>query len=295
MREKAMPALVIAVVAAFFTVWFSLKKESIKTDFTSSIFINISDKNPLDLHEDRHLLYGGDQFDGKLQSYIRNALSARDDLTADANNVSEQAIEFYMDMMIVEIVSRFFWMYADWWDVHIQSVRRGTSTSTGLSANKPDPPFIPIKWSDWLASLDSSSTLYPLLKEYSDDYWIQKMVVPPQTKVHLTSERYMRRILFENKFVKLCIAFRRRTAGRGLGDYQLLLGYDNKRNNTYWSEHLEVKCHADFNKLRSGHPEMGRYMRWVKTMFAELEYRLDDKQRLERALEYKSLLKLTQR
>lgn len=115
------------------------------------------------------------------------------------------------------------------------------------------------------------------------------MVVPPQTKVRLHSERYVRKILFENKFVEFCITFKRRAGSRGLGDYQLLLGYDRRKNDTFWSEHLEITCHADFNKLRSGHPEMGRYRRWVHTMFSELEYRLDDKQRMERTLEYKSL------
>lgn len=293
LREKAVPALVIAVVAAFFTVWFSLKKESTRTQFTSSVLINIKDKHPLDLHESRRLLYGGDQFDHRLQNYIRETLAEREDLIADGNNMSEEAIEFYLDMRIVDIVSRFFWMYADWWDVHIQSVRRGTSMTTGVSANKPYPPSKLVKWSDWLAGLDSSSTLHPLLRSYSDNHWIQKMVVPPRTKIRLHSEKGVREVLFENNLVKLTITFRRRAGSRGLGDYQLLLGYDRTRNDTFWSEHLEVICHADFNRLRSGDPEMGRYIRWVKIMFSELEYRLDDKHRMERTLEYKNLLNLT--
>ena len=293
MREKAIPALIIAVVAALLTIWFSLKKETINTQFTSSIFINITDMNPLDYHEKQYLLFGGNQFDGKLQSYIRKTLAAKDDLTADVNNVSEQAKEYYMDMVVIEVVSRFFFMYGDWWDVDVRSVRRGTSTSTEVSANKPAPPFSPIKWSDWLDSLDTNSTLHFLLREYSNDFWLQKMVVPPQTKVRLHSEQYLRTISFENKFANICITIRRGPGSRGLGDYQLLLGYDQKKNHSFWSEHFAITCHADIEKLRSGHPDMGRYVRWAKTMFSELEYRLDDRKRMDRALEFKNLLNLT--
>lgn len=250
--------------------------------------------NPIDLHEKQYLLYGGYQFNQDLLSYIKATLATRDDLISDGLNVSNQVIEFYMDMLIVEVISRFFFMYSNSWDVHIQSFRRGGSTGTSIFKNKPYPPVNPIKWSDWLASLDRNSTLYVLLKEYSDDYWRQKMVVPPKTNVRLYSERSVRKIFFKNKFAEICITFRRRHGSRDLGDYQLLLGYDYKKNDSYWSEHFEVTCNADFEKLRSGHPEMGRYMSWVKTMFSELEYRLDNRQRMKRALEYKNLLNLTQ-
>jgi len=59
--------------------------------------------NPLDYHEKQYLLFGGNQFDGKLQSYIRKTLAAKDDLTADVNNVSEQAKEYYMDMVVIDL------------------------------------------------------------------------------------------------------------------------------------------------------------------------------------------------
>ncbi len=294
LREKAVPAIIIAVVAALFTIWFSLKKESIKRPFTSTVFVNISDKNPLDYHENKRLLFGGEQFDAGLLGYIGKTTASVEGLTTDHNNVNEQVIEFYMDMLTVKVISHFIWLSADWWHVHLKSIRRGTSTSTELSANKPAPPCSPIKWNDWLRSTDSKCTLYSILKDYSDDFWIKKMVVPPQTKVLLHSEQNVRKILFENKFVDICITVRRRSGSRGLGDYQLLLGYDHKRSDSFWSEHFEVTCNAYFEKLRSGHPEMDRYIRWAKTMFTELEYRLDDKQRMERALEYRNLIKLSQ-
>jgi hypothetical protein len=294
LREKAIPALIIGVVTALITIWFSLKNESIKTQFTSTVFINVKDKKPLEFHENRQFLFGGEQFDSKAQEYINKTIATRVNLTTDVNNVSEQAIEFYMDMLIVKAISHFFWMYADWWDVHIQSVRRGNSTITGLSANKPDPPFITITWDNWLNNLDSKYTQHSLLKEYSNDFWIQKMVVPPKTTVSLHSMKYERQVIFKNKFAYICINIKKRSGSRGLGDYQFLLGYDEKKNDSFWSEHFELTCSADFEKLLSGHPEMERYIQWVKTMFTEIEYKFDDSKRMERALEYKSLIKMSQ-
>ena len=77
----------------------------------------------------------------------------------------------------------------------------------------------------------------------------------------------------------------------GLGDYQWLLGYSNKQNEEFRSEHFEVSCKAECEKFKSGHPDMPRYKRWVETLFAEIQYQLDDKKRLERARDYRDLTK----
>jgi len=61
------------------------------------------------------------------------------------------------------------------------------------------------------------------------------------------------------------------------------------QNEEFWSEHFEVICKAEFEKFRSGHPEMPRYKRWVDTMFAEVQEQLDEEKRLKRARDYRDL------
>ena len=69
-----------------------------------------------------------------------------------------------------------------------------------------------------------------------------------------------------------------------------VLGYSNEEDKEFWSEHFRITCNAKFEKLKSGHPEMPKYERWVKTMFAEVQYQLDEKEQLKRAREYRDLV-----
>ena len=50
------------------------ESESVVLQFNSTIFFHKSDKKPLDEHEDRRHAYGGEQFDGRLQDFIRKCI-----------------------------------------------------------------------------------------------------------------------------------------------------------------------------------------------------------------------------
>ena len=115
------------------------------------------------------------------------------------------------------------------------------------------------------------------------------MKVPPKTTVGIETSKYKKMLFLKNPFVEISIAFTKRGGSEGLGDYQWLLGYNNKENNQFWSEHIEVVCEAKFERLRSGHPEMSRYKKWVQTMLEEIRYQFDDEKRLIRARDYHDL------
>lgn len=291
LHSKLIPALVITIVGGFFTIWFSLKSESVDLQFISTIFFHKSDKKPLDEHEDRRHTYGGEQFDVRLQVFLRNHIENDENLKkGDFNKIGDEVRNLYFDMVFIKLFARFFWMYADWWDISINSVRRGNTFTTNIHPIKPDPDCDHIEWKDLLRALDIKSDFSQLLSSFSEDYWIKKMTVPPKTKVDFVTSRDRRALVLTNPFTRVSINIRKRSGSMGLGDYRWLLGYNNKKSEEFWSEHFEVTCKAKFEKFRSGHPKMARYKRWVETMFAEIQYQLDDEKRLKRARDYRDLI-----
>lgn len=291
LRSKLIPAVVTGLFVAFFTIWFSLKSENIDLQFTSTLFFHKSDKKVLDEHDNRRHVYGGEQFDGRLQDFIRSCIENDEDINnGDFKKVGDKVRNLYFDLVFIKLLSHFFWMYADWWDISVKSVRRGDSMETIVSAIKPDPDSKSLEWKDFLGALNNKDDFGQLLSSFSENYWIKKMTVPPKTKVDFITSNYRKTLVLTNPFVRVSITTSKSSGSVGLGDYKWLLGYDNKKSEAFWSEHFEVNCKAKFEKLRSGHPEMTRYKRWVETMFAEIQYQLDDEKRLKRARDYRDLI-----
>jgi hypothetical protein len=293
MWAKVIPAIA-GLIVTLSTIYFTTKSESIDTQlFNYTLYINKADKKLLDEHYSKQHAYGGAQFDVTLRNFIDKKLSEMGLDKIDFEKNGEKVKDFYFDLAFIRLFSRFFWLYADSWDININSVRQGDSFTSSLTLNKPAPPCISLKWEGLLETLDPNDSLSRLLVDFSQKFWIKEMKVPPKTKVGIETSTYKKTLSTKNPFAQISITFYQRGGSVGLGDYQWLLGYDNKKNNEFWSEHFEVACEAKFERLRSGHPDMPRYKRWVKTMFAEIQDQLDDEQRLKRAREYHELLAIS--
>lgn len=288
---KFIPAVFVGLVAALFSIWFSLKSETMDMKFISTVFFHESDKMQLDEHFPDHHRYGGAQFGTHLQNFINSHITQYQNLGGEGSDAkSDEVGEFYRDALFIELLARFFWMYADWWDVRIVTVRRGTAVTSSVSPIKPVTACGSLGWDDLLRDLDSKGDFARLIKSFSESYSIKKMSVPPKTKVKLMSSKHEATLKLVNAFSEISITFNKHGGSRGLGDYQWLLGYDNKKNNEFWSEHFEVVCEAKFEKIVSLNADMIRYKRWAETMFAEVQYQFDDKSRLRRALDYHDLI-----
>jgi len=290
-RPKLFPALFIGLTSALFTIWFGLKSESIDRRFTSSVFFHKTDKKPLDEHYQDHHKYGGRQFDGRLPGLISSHLTRDQGLKKALSSEGTKAIEeFYQNMLFVKLFSRFFWMYADWWDVRVMSIRRGEALESLVSPVEGNSGYDSLRWEDFLATLEEEDDLHRLLKDFSESYILKKMTVPPKTDLKITTATNEWTFKLINPFSEVAISVYYRGASTGLGDYKWLLGYDERKSEEYYSAHFEVSCVARFEKTRSLHPEMKKYRRWAETMFAEVQYQLDDEKRLERAHDYRDLV-----
>lgn len=292
LRSKVLPAFGIAVIGALLTIWFGLKGETIDFQFISTLFFNKLDKKPLDEHYQDQYKFGGDQFNINLQNFIGECLANEKELNqAVFRQNGERIKEFYHDMIFVKLISRFLWMYADRWNIRINSVRRGNSFESSVSPiDKSNPAYSKLSWEDFVDEVKDDNNFHKLLSSVSEQTSIKEMTVPPKTKMKLIALKHNKILVLSNPFVTVSIGVNRHSGSIGLGDYRWLLGYDNKTSEKFWSEHFEVHCKAEFEKFKSGHPDMPKYEQWVKTMFAEIQYQLDDEQRLKRAKEYLELI-----
>ena len=288
--SEAMWAKVIPMIAGLIVtlsmICFTTKSESRNTQFNYTLYFNKADKRLLDEHYNKQRAYGGPQFDIQLRNFIDKKLAEKKLDKIDFNKDGKKVNDFYFDLAFIKMFSRFYWLYADWWDIRISSIRRGDGFETSISANKPDPPCIPLKWE---SLLDPDNSSHRLLNDFSQEFGIKEMKVPPKTKVDIKTSTDKKTLSLKNPFVEISITFNKRGGSLGLGDYQWLLGYDNKKNSEFWSEHFEVVCEAKFERLRSGHPEMPRYKKWAQTMLEEVQDQFDDEERLIRARDYHDL------
>ena len=286
-----MSAIGVALFAILTALLFSLNSEVIELKFVSTLFFHKSDKKPLDCHlsRDGRLKFGGHQFSGMLSQFIHGWLEECEDLNkAEFNKDREKIEEFYHNMILIKLIDQFFWMYSARWDTNIYSVRRGMGESKeSYVDSKETPPYDCLKWED-LLNTEQQNNFYDLLSAFSH---IKETKVPPKTKIDFIITEHKREMILRNSFVKITITINYSGGSSGLGDYRWLLSYDNKRSDEFWSEHFRVNCNAKFEKLKSGHPEMPKYKQWVDVMFAEVQYQLDEKERLKRAKEYRDLVK----
>lgn len=291
LNAKVVPVVFLGCIGATFTIWYSLRSERIDHDFTSTVYFHKSTLLPLDEHDSRRYLIGGDQFDISLKSLAKNRVECDPRFRVeDSNRRVDEAAGLYFDMVFLKLIDRFFWAYGDWWDVRITSARHGNNVMSVASAIKPGAECASLSWEDFRKASDGKDPFLASLSGYPKEHQSAKMTVPPKTKLSIAAIRGRRSLVLTNPFVEVSITLSYTGGSIGIGDYAWLLGYDNKKSEEFWSEFMDVECSADFKRTRSGHPDMARYRRWVETMFAEIRYQLSDEDRMKRARDYHDLV-----
>ncbi|MFH1369693.1 MAG: hypothetical protein ABII09_00155, partial [Planctomycetota bacterium] len=206
LRSKVLPAFAIAVVGALFTIWFSLESKKTEIKFTSTVFFHKLDKTPLDQHyQDQHK-FGGNQFNIDLLNFIANYIEQDQEMKkAVFNKDSDKIKDFYHNIVFIKLLDRFFWMYANSWDISINSVRRGNAVETEVSTVEPKLPCSGLEWKDVLETIDTKSDFYQLFSNYSKDSFIRKTTIPPETKIGFVTSKYGKTLVLTNPFVRVHI------------------------------------------------------------------------------------------
>lgn len=130
-------------------------------------------------------------------------------------------------------------------------------------------------------------TLYDSINP--DIYQMHNMTLPQGTEFTVVADKHGRSISFTNKFSEVKISVYQSHGMRGLGEWKWLLGYDDHFDEQFWLSTLAIHLEAKFEKLRSGHPDMGKYKNWTESIFENIQSELDAEKQLEKAREYSHL------
>lgn len=91
-------------------------------------------------------------------------------------------------------------------------------------------------------------------------------------------------VRLSNPFVRVSITVQSHSGGGGLGRIGDVCGLkpDRETGERHTHRSWTLALHADFEPLRSGHPDMPKYKEWVETMFSQLRGELDAEERWRR-------------
>ena len=282
--------LSIIASSVLLTIYFiALKGETKRVEFPTVFVYESDSKRPLEELNRTYEYY----FCQRTVPCPPGFIISRLENTSGANGTGG---ELYFDLLLRSIVDLLCGIYRNAWDMKV--IRRFMYASKSISMHShegaPSPDFI---------SRDEFQRLFPesrTLKVAIFPGGGERLAVPSCTRLlgmtELDSERYpyKRTLVLKNSFVEVTIvwAFSNFTRA-GLGDLGLLLGFDEEERNKFSTYKCEFILTAKFKRLKSGHPEMQRFRRWVDVMFEELQENFDSKRLWERGKEWYILKKLS--
>jgi len=98
-------------------------------------------------------------------------------------------------------------------------------------------------------------------------------VSPPTEKSGTLPESI---VVFKNKFVTVTIQTQASEWGLAFGGYQVIMGHGSNYDPGISHATFLLTAKTEFNRLRTGHPDMQRYRTWASQLVAELQHDLDE-------------------
>lgn len=278
-----LPALAIGATGALVTILFSLRVETRKVEFPSVFIFDKDSKMPLEAIEQSY-------FSGKPNSFVAGHIAqemTKKDTSLRDDRTVEKGDALYFDILLRMVLDVLFRLYIYNWDVKIShfDLPHGTQSRWGPQLDAPNPEFI--TWDEIKKWIPDARTL-----DIDPDRFT-KMAVPYGTKISVKTdsrkednEPYKRSFIIKNPFVTLSISIARAGGVIGVGSLRRLLGYSEDTNNRFWTSTYIMDLAAEFNPLRSGHPDMPRYHRWVDALFEELQASFDARKHWEKSRDW---------
>lgn len=281
--------LSIIASAALASIFFIALKEESKRAECPTIFIYDSEtKKPLEALNSTY----ASRFCQRTISCPPEFIVSRMKDTAGTDGTGG---DLYFDVLLRMIVDLLFDLYRYTWDLKV--VRRfqysGRSVSWEPHDGVPHSEFI---------NREVFQKLFPeshALRVESIPGGGEKVAVPPGTKLGgktelLGGNPHRRTLSLGNSYVKMTIGLTFSSLSTfGIGDLELLLGLSREEGERYSTYLCEINLSADFRRLKSGHPDMQRYRRWVDVFFEEIQENFDSRRHWERGKDWYTLRKLS--
>ena len=278
-----LPALAIGATGALVTILFSLRAETRKLDFPAVFIFDKNSWMPLEAIDRSYVSGNPNQFSVVhiAQEMTKEHHSLRDDKTV------EKGDDLYFDILLRMVFDVLFRLYIHNWDAKIShfDLPHGTESRWGPQEDAPHPEFV--TWDEIKKWIPDTRVLDVNVGHFT------KMAVPYGTKLNVntdytkeTKSPFRRKLTLKNSFVTLSISISKASGVVGVGSFSRLLGYSDDISNRFWTSTYLIELAADFNPLRSGHPDMPRYRRWVDALFEELQKNFDARKHWERSRDW---------
>lgn len=289
-RSTILPAIAIGVVSALATMLFSLKSETKELEFPTVFIFDSDSKELLALPVPTSL--GPDPYFSRL--YAEMMIDRDPSLLGEKPGGLGQ---LYFDVLLRMVLHTLFSLYHAHWDIKHRFIDLPYTTQSATWTQESELPPVEFVTSEDMKKLfPDLPTLEVSLPPFD------RMAVPLQTKVTGKTEftkgslvePFLRKLSIMNPFVTIDITVSCSGGNRGVGSLAQLLRYSPEANDRLWTAIYIVQLSAKFEALRSGHPEMPKYHRWVDVLFAQLQTQLDARKHWEKAREQFLLLRNSQ-
>jgi hypothetical protein len=167
-----------------------------------------------------------------------------------------------LDVLVGYVTDVLATCFTSSWDVEIVTDRTASITTTRTSPRKPIPAGLKVRTDELVGHLSASEALLAQGPPGWKDF-----VVPPDTRVQWAEDPRTRILTMSNPYVTLTVeiepvAFGAVSGSGMLGELAGLSAEDSNKRHMLFSFVMQLE--ASFERLRSGHPDMPRYTRWVE-------------------------------
>jgi heme/copper-type cytochrome/quinol oxidase subunit 4 len=258
------PISVAALIGVFLTVFLFGGEVPVTANFPAVFLFRISDWEPL-APPDRPQL---------MSLFEVPTLGVEHpELMKDNDN----GATLYHHLLQKAIIERLAFLYGSSWEIDILDFKTGMGQQQG---SQPSPEAI------GPSTKLSTAQVRGLLKgnRFADiNYFTApEIALPPGTALTIrapdTANVGMGEITLKNDFVTLSIKTAYFSWMRSLGGYRVLMGYSWEQDREFASAQYFVTIRADFSRLRSGHPQMAKYKRWVNQIVSDLRAQFDEQE-----------------
>ncbi|MBN1683512.1 hypothetical protein JW865_08180 [Candidatus Bathyarchaeota archaeon] len=284
LKVKFFPTIIGGLLTTHVIIFFGLKADNKTIYFPTRIMYNYKTGNVLERDDKFYRDFYGCKY---YQIRLFTDRIERPEYNENQNALYK--IHFYDDLLFAEVLTLLFSANND--------IRGSLQSDVGIPYYNSPYFYVPkgfLEERDLLTEVGKQlpneiSDIFNQLKvkDHFELYGLNRMYVPKGTKVEIDYDRINKKIIFKNRFYEAIVEVRSfgSGGGRGLGEWQWILSYNEDKNKDYYSAKMGILITVDFTNNRIGHSDMPNYRIWMDAIIKRLETHLDSELHLKNGRE----------
>lgn len=266
-RVNGRSAVIVGAAGVLITLLLSLKAEHVTVPpFPAAFVFHRQTRQPFSCDAIPEATRFADPgFAGNVRpafSLVAEAIKKQPTLLETADDSVSNAL--YLDVLLRHVVDLLSFAFSKSWDAEVVRFDLPHARETRYGSREPKKEGTKVERQALVRLFPES----PIL----DSDFLKVLTLPPDTTVRrVPADGNTRSLELANPFATVTIMLKWHSSGRGIGRLRDLCGLPMSGKYDEWlSATYLISLDARFEQLRSGHPEMPVYRRWVQTMFDEL-------------------------